>query len=395
MHICLLYPGYPPESHAGGIGTYVFEVVKALDQAGQHITIISRSDSVHDSRKRLSLNVVLYRLGEASSKNSLLFRTGNHHYHYQRVRNLIEKIHVLNPIDIIESCDWGAEGIGLLATRFERKLIVRCHSPSFITEQFNPQNAPYLSIEIKEQEKRLLMSARYVVSPSRSLASMICASLSSPRTIDHEPYLLNSTSIPPKTDYSSHGTFSILTVGRIEERKGQDIIIEALGMLNHRVMPVHFHVFGQDTLSATGIPMSKMFLKIANNEVKNRISFHGTQSRQSILRAYSKYDVYVAASRFDNFPFTVLEAMAAGLPVIGNSQAGGISEQINDGSNGLLFSGNTKDLADKIAALYANKTLRYMLGTNAKQHVRKTYNPKSVTDQMLRNYRSLCTTLST
>lgn len=395
MHICLLYPGFPPESHAGGIGTYAFEAAKAFGQAGQRITIVSRSESFSDTKKCLASNVTLYRLGEDSNNNALPFRAGNHQRHYQRIRNLIENIHADNPIDVIESCDWGAEGVALLATPFKHKMVVRCHTPSFIAEQYNSKNTPYLSIDIKKQEKYLLMNAKCVVCPSRSLANMILASLPRTRTIEHEPYLLNTAPISPKHNYSFRDIFSILTVGRIEERKGQDIIIEALGILHRHGMPIHFHALGQDTSSDNGIPMSETFLKIANDASKSRISFHGALPRHSVMRAYHQYDAYIAASRFDNFPFTVLEAMAAGLPVIGNSQAGGIPEQIINRTNGLLFDGTAKDLANKITALFANKELRYTLGTNAKRHVQKTYNPKTVTRQILQNYNALCTTSNT
>jgi alpha-acetolactate decarboxylase len=78
MHICLIYPGYPPESHAGGIGTFIEELVSTLSHNGNHvIDIISRSDNFGDHVKKLSGKITLYRLGEninAKDDANLLFR---------------------------------------------------------------------------------------------------------------------------------------------------------------------------------------------------------------------------------------------------------------------------------------------------------------------------------
>lgn len=392
MHICLVYPGYPPETHSGGIGTYVVEVAKAFSKARQYVSIISRSESPSDSEEFISSNVFLYRLGDRAIGSHSTFRNGGHKHHYQRVCDKVKEINLVRSIDIIETCDWGAEGVDLLTTNFGKRMVVRCHTPSFISEQYNFQNGFYLSSEIKEREKELLMRAQDVVSPSYSLAKIINDTLAVPLEIRIEPYLLDTKPIPSKRSYVLHNHFSILTVGRIEERKGQDIIIKAVEIMKNHNIPVRLHMIGQDTVSSSGVSMGKIFLDLVNDTTQKMITFGGVLSRQKVLCSYKKYDVYVAASRFDNFPFTVLEAMAAGLPVVGNSMAGGIREQINDGHNGLLFDGSATHLANRLESLFAEKGLRYKLGVNAKRYVKKAHNPRLVIERMLNNYHSLCTT---
>ena len=176
MHICYIYPGFPPETHSGGIGTFIEELVHAISKDSSHvIDVISRSDSFCDHTEHISDNLTLHRLGEnplAAHNPSLLFRNNGYSRHYDRVVEKVLMIHNVNRIDIIEAADWGAEAVNLLADP-RWPLLIRCHTRAFISESYNPNNDTYLSEGIKSAEKKMLSLAEHIVSPSRSLIEEI------------------------------------------------------------------------------------------------------------------------------------------------------------------------------------------------------------------------------
>ncbi|MFA7314892.1 MAG: glycosyltransferase family 4 protein [Candidatus Magasanikbacteria bacterium] len=389
MHICFLYPGFPPETHAGGIGTYIFEITRLFSNTPIKISIISRSNNFFDEKvERLSLNTTLYRLGEEEkAKYNEIFLFNNYGFknYYQRVLKKVKQINSEHSIDIIESCDWGAEGVLLLDDFYER-LIVKCHTPSFISESYNPMNKPYLSDEIKIEEKKFIGNAKTVICPSNSLIQKISEFISINGNIMIESYPIKITEIVQKRDYAINKEIRLLTVGRIEQRKGHDIIIQAMNQLQD-VLNITLDVFGADTPTKSGEYISSYFLKQLDKRLQSKVTFHNEIHRNELIKKYAEFDIFVAASRFDNFPFTVLEAMSAGLPVIGSNNSG-IKEQIIDQNNGLLFDGTPSDLCKKINTLFQNKILREKIGRNGFKYMKNNFSLKSIKTSILSNYNS-------
>jgi len=85
------------------------------------------------------------------------------------------------------------------------------------------------------------------------------------------------------------------------------------------------------------------------------------------------FDVYVCSSLKEGFPFSLLEAMSAGLPIV-TTKVGGISEMIKDNQSGLLVKpADPKELAEKIIEVIDNKSLAEKLGTEAQIRVRQDF----------------------
>jgi glycosyltransferase involved in cell wall biosynthesis len=96
-----------------------------------------------------------------------------------------------------------------------------------------------------------------------------------------------------------------------------------------------------------------------------RVSFLGAVPRERVLRLFGAADVSVLPSAWENFPHTVVEALAVGCPVIATS-VGGVPEVVQDGENGLLVApGDSRALANAIARLLSDDALRERLAAAA------------------------------
>jgi glycosyltransferase involved in cell wall biosynthesis len=96
-----------------------------------------------------------------------------------------------------------------------------------------------------------------------------------------------------------------------------------------------------------------------------RVRFVGPLGRDDVLTLFRAADASLLSSSWENFPHTVVEALAVGTPVIATA-VGGVPELVRDGSNGLLVpAGDAGALADAIRRLVAEPGLRGRLAERA------------------------------
>ena len=96
-----------------------------------------------------------------------------------------------------------------------------------------------------------------------------------------------------------------------------------------------------------------------------RVRFLGGGSRDDVLRLFRAADASLLSSAWENFPHTVVEALAVGTPVVATS-VGGVGEVVRDGENGLLVPpGDADELAAAIRRLFAEEGLRERLAAAA------------------------------
>ena len=97
----------------------------------------------------------------------------------------------------------------------------------------------------------------------------------------------------------------------------------------------------------------------------DRVRFLGAQPRERVLELFSAADASILSSSWENFPHTVVEALAVGTPVVATS-TGGVAEVVRDGENGLLVPvGDAGALADAVRRFFADEALRERLRSAA------------------------------
>lgn len=138
-----------------------------------------------------------------------------------------------------------------------------------------------------------------------------------------------------------------LSVGRLQRRKGHDMVLRALARLRHTVPRVRYVIVGD------GPHQAQLEADAATLGVSDIVHFAGPASEADLPRWYTAADVFVMPNRsdgvdFEGFGIVFLEAAAAGLPVIGG-RSGGVPEAVADEITGRLVDG--QDVAQLTAAM--------------------------------------------
>lgn len=151
--------------------------------------------------------------------------------------------------------------------------------------------------------------------------------------------------IPQKTRYGQH-PFRVVQVSRLyHEKKGQDILLRALHCMSDVIEG------GQVVVDFIGEGPSMEYLKKLASElgVARWCRFLGARPRRMLYEQLHTYDLLVQPSRYEGFGLTIVEAMAAGVPVL-VSNIEGPMEIIDNGKYGYYFQvGDYLDCSQKIA----------------------------------------------
>lgn len=181
--------------------------------------------------------------------------------------------------------------------------------------------------------------------------------------------------IPPWRGHGP-GPFTILFVGRIVEKKGLRVLIEALKMLKDRGESPILHAVG-DGPERAGIESL-----VAASGLDDRVILHGSKPHDVVLDLMSRCDCLALPSLTaadgdqEGIPVTLMEAMACGLPVVSTHHSG-IPELVKDGETGLLVpERDAGALAGALERLMAEEPLRRRLAAEARRFVEVEFNAR-------------------
>ena len=145
------------------------------------------------------------------------------------------------------------------------------------------------------------------------------------------------------------------------------------------------------TLAGEGPEREKLSFIRHQLNVAERVTLLGTQSQAEVLDQLRWADVLLLPSLSAGISNAVLEAMAAGLPVIA-TQCGGMAEVIDTGTEGFVVPiGDTVAMADRLAALGDDPDLRHRIGTAAAARAVAEFDIGRQIDVFARAYDALMT----
>ncbi len=145
------------------------------------------------------------------------------------------------------------------------------------------------------------------------------------------------------TPIADPGVFKIALFGRFHQQKGHDVLLQAMKLLAGQKPLVRAFLFGE------GPDEAALKKTVADLGIADRVSFMGVVDNPT--EAMASMDAIVLPSLWEGMPNAVLEAMAAGKPVVA-SRIAGMDELVQDGSTGLLCGlGNAAEFAAALLSL--------------------------------------------
>ncbi len=210
---------------------------------------------------------------------------------------------------------------------------------------------------------RLIDTASFVATESDYAANYLRARFPQNATKIHCVYNGLDLSTFPRADFASEVPL-IVSVGRLIEKKGFSDLIAACRILAESGCNFHCEIIGEGPLE------NDLRAQIEASRLQEKVTLAGAQSQAEIKRRLAAANLFVLACTTDssggtdNLPTVIMEAMAAGLPVVSSTLAG-IPEMVQSGTTGELVSPNApQQLARAIEGIITDPARARGLGSN-------------------------------
>jgi len=396
LAICLVTQELPFET-PGGIGRFTWDLAVGWAALGHEIHVISRARD--HNRVDFEHGVWVHRMVNDSAgfwnTPGMTPALGRNLGRAAAVHREVRRLAVTRALDVVSVPIWDAEGLFcLLDDQLPTILSLQTTMKTFV-EMHPAWNSPDL--------QSLVGVERYMVGAAKRIHAISQAILDKVRTDYALAPDANEAVVVPLGIADRAGDFQrqrpagnlrILFVGRLEKRKGVDVLLQAAMTLVEEFPQVEFVLAGDDTIpTEEGPSYRRQFeARYADCPAAARIIFQGRVTDDQLQQHYADCDIFCSPSRYESFGLVFLEAMVFGKPLLG-CRAGGQVEVIAEGVNGLLCPpGDAAALTDVLRKLIQDEPLRQAFG----QASRRIYEDKFTVGKMAVNtlaaYRSLVET---
>ncbi len=398
MRIGLLSYEYPPETGQGGIGTYTWTQAQALARAGHEVHVLAGSTTLGATSSERDGEVTVWRDGGSRAAHRLGALLGalgwwwsrNRLENGLRMRRLLRRVGSRRALDVVEVPECGAEGL-FLDRRWERRKVVRFHSPAELIMPFYATRPGDRRL-CARLERRGFRHAAAATACSRFLAREVANRLAFPQPVVTVPNGIDLADAGRVSDFDLRAAIGaaadepvVLFAGRFEPRKGSGLLCELVPELLAR-RALRFVVVGEDLFGEAGGELSARCRK---RQCEGALHLLGRRPLSDVRAAMRQADVVLLPSRWENAPYTVLEAMAAGAPLV-VSRVGGIAEMVADRREALVAP--DLEVAAHLAAverLLDDRELARRLGAAARARAEREFTADQMAASSLEIYRSV------
>lgn len=361
----------------GGISTVAFEYAKVLTLAGHRVVVITPEQTAEDT-------------GWDRRQPFRILRTRKHKAFWLQyldglrvTRNVVRS----ESFDFTISQRWNVSG---LICHFLSKHHKILHLQWFHGNEMYDRHrrgiwARLLLQSIRDAQANVCLS-RFCENALRSTVPFGFASSVIYPGVNSEQFhpATDAERIKLRKQLGFDGSMVLLSLGRLVERKGQDMVIAALPKLVKQFPDVLYVIAGR------GSDRDRLSRLVDSHGVAKFVRFDGFVPDARKAAYYQACDIYMMPSReirergdVEGFGLTFLEANACGRPVIGG-RSGGCGEAIQHGENGFLVDpGNSLELVDAIAALLDSRDLYRQMSERAVQYVRARFTWQASAQQVL------------
>ena len=389
MRVLIVTNTYPP-ADITGVGALVYELAQQLDSEGHGALVLTRTAAPDDAlavptggRKLLFPLLAGWRYLELARRQEFDLV----HVHESdgvlvalalRVARLLGlragKARLMATLQV----SYRRERLVVRPVRADDRVVSR---PTGGEKVFAWVRAPLLSVLGRLTSQ--LSDA--VVAPSRVTAGELEEDYGSEVTA----VIPNGVAELPEVALKEGGTLSeegegpvILYAGRLRTRKAVGVLVEAFAQLLEGAQ-------ARLVVAGDGEHRETLEARVEALGIGGSVRFLGAVPRPEMLRWYGTADVFCLPSLYEGFPLAILEAMAAGLPVV-STTVSGIPEAVEHGVTGLLVPPeDASGLAAALGALVADPELRRSMGDAGRRRVAEEFSISKVCGAYLESWRRL------
>lgn len=395
-NICLLTEEYPKETGWGGIATYNYNLAHGLAAAGHKVYVIAGCvEKPSVSVEGPNGNVEVHRVKFHPRKP----RTQRLWWHWIQPflrKHALEFLRRLEfglaarkkfrwlqdrvPIHVIESPEYYGSAWFVQGRFAQYPVTVKLHTPTQVNCWINKMPVT-MDVRLSNIfEKGSTKAADMVCAPSRKIID-ICSGrwLRGLKDVELLEYPIDPAKYEPSTKVWRSGPKQFLFTGRLERRKGVDVLVQAFDRVARQMPEVELLMVGHDTPTFTVDGKTAHFKEYMETlplapATKARIRFLGRKTLEELIPIYREaYACLIPSASFENFPNSCLEALACGKAVV-VTDAGGMVEMAPAKVAGLhVKAGDVDTLADAIRWLAERPEETARLGEGARRTVLERY----------------------
>lgn len=372
MRICFVHEEYPEETNFGGIATYQKLMAEYYANNGDIVFVIARGKR---DEEYVENNVHVIRV---AAENDITDIDSVKNYR-KKVAKILLKLQKNKMIDIIETPDWGANTI-----YFERyrhiPIVVRLHTPLKIWLNYNNNSFGVSEKILLKWEDSMLKNADVITSCSQLLKNMVFKQYNIDKQIIviPNPYDDENFNVISNKDNNN-----LIYVGSLEERKGVILLANALNSVLNNIDNNYVYIVGKDTnRNNKNMSTKEYMLSLIDKKYHHRVKFIGHVSNSEINKYLNKAYLAIFPSLFDNYPYTILEAMASGKQIVCSDNIGSVD--LIRPNNYVFKANDLDDLINKILLSLNDK--KEFINYNNVKCVNDFCNKRYVCEQMKKIY---------
>jgi glycosyltransferase involved in cell wall biosynthesis len=185
----------------------------------------------------------------------------------------------------------------------------------------------------------------------------------------------------PKTELSQSTTFKLIFLSRIEQKKGLELLFEALALLDF-----DWHL----TIAGAGEEtyVKSLKLKVESLKLDERINWLGHVGNADKFQLLADHDLMVLTSYNENFANVVIESLAVGTPVLLSKEVG-LATYVRENNLGWVCDLDKGRIAESLNESYLSEEKRDSLRTDAPLRIREDFEEKELVKRYLKMYEVL------
>jgi colanic acid/amylovoran biosynthesis glycosyltransferase len=288
-----------------------------------------------------------------------------HDHSEKAIRDFIAGFIKDHDVDVILA-EYGFNGADICedARALDIPLIVHFHGHDAHRE---PDLAPY-----KDRYRKLFESAFRIISVSHFMTDKLIKMGAEPSRIVYNPYGPREYFYENQSEHSD----TILAVGRFADIKAPYITVMAFKLVLEEIPNAKLVMVGDGPLRETCMSLAKTW------GIESKISFPGALRHEQTRCLYAQACCFVQHSVTTSYgdaegaPVAILEAGAAGLPVVSTRHSGIVDEVVHGKTGYLVEERDVEGMKNYLCLLLKDKTLCRTLGKNAREHIQTRFNLK-------------------